>query len=162
MENEAFFSYRNNRMMGKVSMSDNTMFFVEPCNNWEGCHVWKKISQDSFVDETHVVSPHEDKLSEIELRKIEELRNKGKNDNTATAEFTMMFYYTRDFAANTDDIELFMDTIIGDMNLGYENSDIPIRARLHCVEAAALDDLSESSDMLHAFDSYKPSPSAIR
>merc|ERR1739838_719403 len=99
--NEAFFSYRNNRMMGKVSLADRSMFFVEPCNNWEGCHVWKMMSQDSFIDETHEFSTYDDKLSEVEVRKLEELRNKGRNDNTATEEFTMMFYYTRDFADNT-------------------------------------------------------------
>ena len=73
-----------------------------------------------------------------------------------------MLYYTRDFAAHTDDIELFMDTLIGDMNFGYENSDIPVRVKLHCVEAADLDDEDESSDMLHKFDAYKPSNNEIR
>ena len=50
--NEAFFTYRNSRVMGKVRLGDRTMYFLEPCNNWEGCHVWKRINQESFVDES--------------------------------------------------------------------------------------------------------------
>jgi len=160
--NEGFFSYRDTHMMGKVSKVDSTMYFIEPCKNWEGCHVWKKISQNAFVDETHENDVDAKKLSKVEVKRIEELKYKGENDKDEIAEFTIMFYYTTDFAAHTDDIELFMDTIIGDMNLGYENSNIPVRAKLHCVEAADLHDLDESRDMLHAFNDYKPSYSEIR
>ena len=137
-------------------MNDRSMFFIEPCNNWEGCHVWKKISQDIFVDETQEVSVNEEKLSQSQLERNTELINKGKTDDKAVAEYTLMLYYTRDFAAHKDYIELFMDTLIGDMNFGYENSDIPVRLKLHCVEAADLDDEDESSDMLHKFNAYKP------
>ena len=161
-DNEAFFSYRNERVMGKVRMNDRSMFFIEPCNNWEGCHVWKKISQDTFVDETHEVSVDEEKLSQSQLERNAELINKGKTEDKAVAEYTLMLYYTRDFAAHTDDIELFMDTLIGDMNFGYENSDIPEKVKLHCVEAADLDDEDESSDMLHKLNAYKPSYGEIR
>ena len=63
---------------------------------------------------------------------------------------------------STDDIPLFVDTIIIDMNLGYENSNIPVRVKTHCIEHALMDDLSESSDTLHAFNVYKPSYAEIR
>ena len=112
LDNKTFFSYRNNRMMGRVRTNDQSMFFIEPCNNWEGCHVWKKISQDIFVDETHEVSFDEKKISESERERIAELTKKGKTDKEEVAEYTLMLYYTRDFAAHTDDIELYMDTII--------------------------------------------------
>ena len=64
--------------------------------------------------------------------------------------------------ASTDDIPLFVETIIIDMNLGYENSNIPVRVKTHCIEHALMDDLSESSDTLHAFNVYKPSYAEIR
>ena len=48
------------------------------------------------------------------------------------------------------------------MNLGYENSNIPVRVKTHCIEHALMDDLSESSDTLHAFNVYKPSYAEIR
>merc|ERR1712142_92920 len=161
-DNEAFFAYRNDRVMGKVRINDRSMFFLEPCNNWEGCHVWKMISQDIFFDETDEPSIEKDSTNEKEIKRKRELIRKGENDDAEIAEYSIMFYYTQDFAANTDDIELFMDTIIGDMNLGYENSDIPVRVKLHCVEATDLMDEDESSDMLHVFNKYKPSYSAIR
>ena len=63
---------------------------------------------------------------------------------------------------STDDIPLFVETIIIDMNLGYENSNIPVRVKTHCIEHALMDDLSESSDTLHAFNVYKPSYVEIR
>ena len=31
---------------------------------------------------------------------------------------------------STDDIELFADTVIIDMNLGYENSNVPVRVKV--------------------------------
>merc|ERR1712215_412102 len=68
--NEGFFSYRDSRVMGKVSRVDGTIDFIEPCNNWAGCHVWKKINQNVFVDEK--------KLSKFELERIEELKLKER------------------------------------------------------------------------------------
>ena len=161
-DNEAFFAYRNSRVMGKVRLDDRTMYFLEPCNNFEGCHVWKMINQESFVDEFDELSVESPVLSGKELEKHTELLMKGKTDDEEVAEYSIMFYYTRDFASHTDDIELFMETIIGDMNLGYENSDIPVRVKLHCIEATDLDDEAESSDMLHVFNKLKPSYSDIR
>ena len=46
---------RNGRVMARVTMVTGDVFFVEPCNNWEGCHVWKHyLAQDIFVQETEV------------------------------------------------------------------------------------------------------------
>ena len=63
---------------------------------------------------------------------------------------------------STDDIDLFVDTIIVDMNLGYENSNIAVRAKVHCIEHAMIDDQESSSDTLHVFNKYKPSYEEIR
>merc|ERR1712179_178512 len=161
-DNEAFFAYRNNRVMGKLRLDERTMYFLEPCNNWEGCHVWKMISQETFVDEYDELSVEKAVLSEKELETQTELLMKGKTDDQEVAKYSIMFYYTQDFASHTDDIELFMETIIGDMNLGYENSDIPVRVKLHCIESTDLEDEAESSDMLHVFNKFKPSYSDIR
>ena len=54
---------------------------------------------------------------------------------------------------STDDIDLFVDTIIVDMNMGYENI---------CIEHAMIDDQESSSDTLHVFNKYKPSYEEIR
>ena len=55
-----------------------------------------------------------------------------------------------------------MDSIIVDMNLGYENSEVPVRVKLHCVEHADIDDQESASDTLHLFNDYKPSYAEIR
>ena len=36
--------------------------------------------------------------------------------------------------SSTDDIDLFVDTIVIDMNLGYENSNIPVRVKVRALE----------------------------
>lgn len=32
--------------------------------------------------------------------------------------------------SSTDDIDLFVDTVVIDMNIGYENSNIPVRVKV--------------------------------
>ena len=73
--------------------------------------------------------------------------------------------------SSTDDIDLFVDNVVVDMNPRYENSNILVRVKVrhrvrmrcnlssqsHCLENALMNDLSESSDTLHAFNVYKPS-----
>ena len=48
------------------------------------------------------------------------------------------------------------------MNLGYENSEVPVRVKLHCLEHADIDDQESASDTLHLFNDYKPSYAEIR
>ena len=81
------------------------------------------------------------------------------------------------FMESTDDIDLFVETVVVDMNVGYENSNIPVRAKVfgiikikslnvnfqvHCIEPADIDDQASSSDTLHVFNDYKPSYAEIR
>ena len=38
--------------MGRYLTEAGDVFFIEPCNNWERCHVWKHYhAQDIFVQE---------------------------------------------------------------------------------------------------------------
>ena len=45
-------------------------------------------------------------------RNSEELRQKGILDSTTIVTFSIKFYYTKEFAEVTDDIELYMDQVI--------------------------------------------------
>ena len=46
---------RHERIMARATMKNDDIFFIEPCNNWEGCHVWKHyIAKDIFRQETDV------------------------------------------------------------------------------------------------------------
>ena len=47
-----FLVERAGRVMGRFLTEGGDVFFIEPCNNWEGCHVWKHYhAQDIFVQE---------------------------------------------------------------------------------------------------------------
>ena len=48
------------------------------------------------------------------------------------------------------------------MNLGYENSEVPVRVKLHCVEHADIDDQESALETLYLFNDYKPSYAEIR
>ena len=50
--NEMFLVERAGRVMGRFLTEAGDVYFIEPCNNWEGCHVWKHYNaQDIFVQE---------------------------------------------------------------------------------------------------------------
>lgn len=51
-----FLVERAGRVMGRFLTEAGDVFFIEPCNNWEGCHVWKHYNaQDIFVQEVEVL-----------------------------------------------------------------------------------------------------------
>ena len=46
---------RQGRVMGKLYMESGDVVFIEPCSNWEGCHVWKQYhARTIFKEETEV------------------------------------------------------------------------------------------------------------
>jgi len=47
---------------------------------------------------------------------------------------------TPQFARITKDIPGFLDQVVTETNLGYANSEIPLRIKIHCVEEATIDD----------------------
>jgi len=67
-----------------------------------------------------------------------------------------MFYYTPEFASITDDIPLLVSLMIAETNQGYINSEIPLRARAHCISSATLHDHPHYVTMLDQFSQYKP------
>ena len=46
------------------------------------------------------------------MRNSNELRQQGILDNTTIVTYTVKYYYTKEFAEVTDDIELYMDQVI--------------------------------------------------
>merc|ERR1711973_645120 len=144
--NEMMLVERHERIMARATMKNDDIFFIEPCNNWDGCHVWKHyIAKDIFRQETDVQDSENEVL-----------------DQDTIVEFSIKFYVTNQFMESTDDIDLFVETVVVDMNVGYENSNIPVRAKVHCIEPADIDDQASSSDTLHVFNDYKPSYAEIR
>ena len=58
-------------------------------------------------------------------------------------EYSIMFYYTKEFAASNeyDTIEIgeYFEELVQKTNLGYQNRNISIRARMHCFELATIE-----------------------
>ena len=46
--------------------------------------------------------------------------------------YTVFFYYTPQFAAVTPDIMSWIEEVIADTNEGYDNSEIPLKAKYFC------------------------------
>jgi len=138
-DNYVIFVKRNGRVMGAIGE-----FVLEPCDNFDGCHVWKKMD---------VWDPLEEDRTNVLGRKRRITRR--QSDTTTISTFSVKFYYTRQFIQHTSDVGLFFDFLVAGTNDGYYNSGIPIRMVKHCVEEAALDDEFDTDTMLSKFNNYK-------
>ena len=46
---------REGRVMARIVFNNADVLFLEPCNNWSGCHVMKQYHMDRiFLEETEV------------------------------------------------------------------------------------------------------------
>ena len=96
----------------------------------------------------------------------------GKKEN----EYSIMFYYTPEFAADNDFkdnpenlplkelLKEKFEELVQKINHGYQNSNITIKARMHCFEEASTIRDNDSEDMiatLYKFKSMKGSPEEV-
>merc|ERR1712142_128870 len=160
---EAVFTLRRGRVMGNVEFKDGSDFVLEPCKNFDGCHVWKEEDTAHMAEEEGEEVPVEMRADElISSQAKAELIQKGKDDDTTIVGYSIKYYYTKEFAEATDDIELYFDQVTAETNQGYINSKIPIRVKIFCIEASTLRDEEQSSTQLNKFVSYKGSVEALR
>ena len=87
--------------------------------------------------------------SEVEGRSVREdltYRATDRQDPGPTATINIMFYYTAQFATtiSPDTVQSKVNTIIGQVNAGYINSGLNLRANIFCVEE--LTSFAESTD----------------
>ena len=70
--------------------------------------------------------------------------------------YSIMFYYTPEFAAATPNIPNVLDHIVAEMNQGYANSKIDITATKFCQELATISEATTADeDMIKAFRKMK-------
>ena len=136
-------------MFGNLRTVDGTYYGIEKCNQF---HVLKEYDVPSFVQERAVP---------VETPAIKHFDTKSV-DNTTVVTYSVMFYYTPEFAASTSDIPGFIDQVIAESNQGYINSNIPVRISRFCIEQATLNDIADAGDMLTEFAQMKGSSSALR
>merc|ERR1712112_153377 len=149
---------KSNNLIGNVLYSDGRDFTLEPCKAFKGCHVWMEEDETHWVDEESVPETDEErKNAKVKNRQATSaLIQQGKDDSTTVVTYSVMFYYTPEFASITDDIPLFVSQVIAETNQGYINSGIPLRIRSHCIAAATLHDHPHYITMINEFSQYKP------
>merc|ERR1712088_52078 len=117
---------------GHAQLADGRDFIIEPSlDNCAGCHVVIEENQDAFPHDLAETPPPP---SGEETRSNAALLDMGKNDQTTLVTYSIMLYYTPEVKAAVDDIRLMADQVIATTNQGYINSEIPLRAVLHCIE----------------------------
>ena len=163
---EATFTAVDGRAFGNANLMNGSDWVLEDCNNFPGCHVWKEEDMDTFNDEEDMMlelpAGGSGNLSTSRAAGYNALLDKGQADQTTISTYSVKFYYTRQFAAVTDDIPLFVAQVVAETNQGYENSKIPVRMMAHCIEAANLDDNPDGGKMIQEFNKLKGSISALR
>ena len=105
--------------------------------------MWIELDMESLP-----ASGSDDSLVKMEKRKKRRKRNSdylellalGETDNTTMATFSIMVYYTEEFAEITEDIQGRIEHTIAALNEGYANSNIPLTATIHCIEPAYIHD----------------------
>merc|ERR1711892_1634698 len=160
---EAVFSFRAGKVIGNVEYEDGSDFVLEPCRKFPGCHVWKEEDTAHMEEDEGEEVTQEMRADDlISAGAKNELIQAGINDATTIVEYSIKYYYTVEFAAATDDIELYFDQVVAETNQGYINSNIPVRVKIFCIEATTLNDESESKEMLTKFANYKGTAEALR
>jgi len=143
----------SSKLLGNVLYADGRDFTLEPCLAFPDCHVWMEEDESHWVDEGSVpVTEEEMRYAELNGRVVDPDKiQQGKDDSTTVVTYSVMFYYTPEFAAVTEDIPLFVSQVIAETNQGYINSGIPVRVSSHCIAAATMHDNPSASATIREF-----------
>ena len=79
----------------------------------------------------------------------------SQSDSKTIANYSIKFYYTPEFATNN--VNQYVDILINELNKGYINSKVYMRAHVHCIEPATINDVGTADDILQKFRSMKQS-----
>ena len=151
---------RTGHMFGSMKSGDRA-FSLEHC---EDGYVWVEYDIQAIQEEEDMSEDG----SGPDVRRMEASSGTTDNDssdtgdNTTMVEFSVMIYYTPEFAAITPDIPGFVDQVLAATNQGYINSKVPMSIKLHCIEEATVNDVSSSVATIKNFAAMKGSASALR
>jgi len=143
-EDEAIITVRNESVFGSIKTHDGGSFAIEQCHN---NHILKVFNVKLFPDEE--CFPIESKSM------IEDSKTKSVADNKTIVTYSVMIYYTLQFASVTADVEGFVNQVIAETNQGYINSGIPVRIIRFCHELAIINDTSNTLEFLNMFNTMK-------
>merc|ERR550519_2972072 len=122
---------------GHARLADGRDFIIEPnLDNCKGCHVVIEENEEAFPED-HAVLPPEDAEARSNsewTRMASDLFERGKTDKITVVTYTIKMYYTPEAKMASPDIRTMAEEAIATTNQGYINSEIPLRAKLHCLE----------------------------
>ena len=140
------FHEETGHLFGSINTHDGRSYAVEKCKT---CHIWKEFNTSSFEKNMPLNVTESIQVSERTF----------PPDTTTIKTYSIMVYYTPEFAAVTADIEGWVDLVLEEANQGYENSNIPVRVEKFCIEEATI---SDKDSYPHVFRMMKGSPCATR
>ena len=119
---------------GNAMNAESESFVLEYCG--EVGHVWKQLNTEEMRDEEHDID-HEEEVGELFDARLGNNEEYGELDlQTTPISYSIKFYYTREFAAKTADIDNFINLHVTRMNQAYINSLVPLSAFVLCKEEA--------------------------
>merc|ERR1719510_896641 len=154
---------------GHAQLADGRDFIIEPnLDNCKGCHVVIEENEEAFPEDHAVVFPEdaETRSNSEWTRTASDLLEMGKTDRTTVVTYSIKLYYTPEVRESVPDIRAMADQVIATTNQGYINSEIPLRATLHCLEETekpesyffAIDDYNA----IDLFSDYKGGDNGLR
>ena len=154
---EAIISYNEENgsitgLTGTLHTADGHAFALEKCGN---SYIFEEFDVASFPEDnaTVVYGPPDDNSGEVPVT-----TNKAGQDfsRLGMKTYSIMFYYTPEFAAATPNIADYLDQVVAEMNQGYANSRINITVTKFCQEQTTFSEATISDeDMLEAFTYMK-------
>merc|ERR1711962_1073123 len=140
--------------IGNVNFGDGRDFMLEPCSDFPGCHVWMetdrsklKIDPEPVMDVSNTKTRHAERTALVAM---------GRQDTTTVVTYSVMFWYTKEFADVTTDIPLFISQVIAETNQGYINSKVPFRVKTQCIKQVDFAEENDGRTMLRTFIASKP------
>jgi len=142
----------NTGVFGSLKFIDGRSLAIEHCGDG---HVLKEYDVSRFKEDTLIADTDY-------VVDDDEASNDFFVDNTTLVTYSVMFYYTPEFASVTTDIVGYIDQVLDETNQGYEQSGVPVRVTRFCVEAATINDIEDTSDFLSAFRNMKADVTALK
>ena len=136
---EAVISYDPNTgaIFGSLKTEDGRSFALEKCGN---SYIFEEFDMHSFGNDESMDEDDNDGEDSIAYDFNEDDHAEVPRPNTTMRQgkktFSMMFYYTPEFASVTPDIAGWIDLLLAETNQGYANSGVPIEMVKFCQEEA--------------------------
>ena len=147
------FNSKTGNMCGSLITHDHKSYAIEKCRNG---YVWEVFDTESFEPDLAI------EIDADQILSRQKYVDQAVRDDTSHVTYSIMVYYTPDFASVTPDIEVFVDQALAKTNEGYKNSLIPLTIKLLCIEEATVNDIADTSALIKNFINMKGSLKALR